>query len=984
MKNIAVWVLFLLLVLPNNLTLLAYDLTREKVCYVVPGAHLDDQWQWTLAQTTHEYVPNTLHTNFRYFEQYSEYKFNFEGAFRYWLTKNNGGPTPSRGYNANDWTTLKSYVQQGRWIPSGAFWSGCDVNIPSAEALIRQALYGQMFFGDEFGKKSNDVYLPDCFGFGYALPSVATHCGLKGFSTSKYEQWGGWTGVPFSIGRWIGVDGSSVIASLKPGDYGGGMDIRTWDGDELRSQTASFANGPGGQPGVWTTYDYAGTGDVGGGPSSEHVSALINRQRANDGNSIKVYTASSGQLFDDLTPAMVAALPQYEGELLLTKHGTGCLTSWAPMKLKNRRNEQRAALAEFAGVAANCFTKGSFAYPQDTIRHAWWRLLSHQFHDDLTGTSIPQAYTAFSLPGLDSSFRDFSHALDLANSAMAQSASQVLSTNASIEDGRVPIVLVNSLSFERTEIVEAVVNFGVAAPAGVRAFDQSGHEVAAQIVAVDGQNVSIAFVATVPSAGYAVYEVKPSAQTAVPDPSLTIDATTGVMENSFYKVTIDRNGDLASIIAKKATTGGQELLSSPCRLEMRPNEATMMAAWEVTYGSCTATPTFVSGNVRITAAESGPARISLKVTRNSGSSQFTQYIQLGAGEAGKRITICNEINWLSLGSLLKAGFPLTCSNPNATWDLGIGTIQRPNMAGNRYEVPGQQWADITNSNGVYGVSILNDCKYGWNKERDNKLNLTLIHSPDAQGYGYQGDLSSVPAVGIHKFTYAIYGHAGSWVNGTVREARSLNQPVYAYQTVAHAGTSSARSVSLLSVDTAQVDVMAIKKAEKSNNYIVRVREAMGKSINNAKLVFTKPVTSVVEVTGTEDLLAGATQPQISGNIISFNLTKYKPRAFSVDLGVASHVNPRLRDPIASSLKSYFTLYMTLGNKRAVVISIPADRSIRRVSITDVAGRHIRDLTPQNGHFYWDGRNRNGAPITQGMYLLRCETSHGQQAAFLSL
>src|SRR5262249_5836988 len=177
--------------------------------YVVGTAHLDTQWLWTIQDSIREYVPNTLHDNFKLFEKYPGYVFSFEGAFRYMLASE---------YDPRGYARLKDYIRQGRWRVAGSAVDAGDVNIPSPESLIRHVLYGNGFFRHEFGKTSADIYLPDCFGFGWALPTVAAHCGLRGFSTQKLT-WGSSVGVPFEIGLWEGVDGSALIAELAPGDY---------------------------------------------------------------------------------------------------------------------------------------------------------------------------------------------------------------------------------------------------------------------------------------------------------------------------------------------------------------------------------------------------------------------------------------------------------------------------------------------------------------------------------------------------------------------------------------------------------------------------------------------------------------------------------------------------------------------------------------------------------------------------------------------
>ena len=153
---------------------------KVKKLYLVSNAHLDTQWNWTIQDSIREYIYNTLVDNFNLIEKYPSYHMNFEGAFRYKLAKE---------YYPDLYEKLKQYIAEGRWSVAGSMWDACDTNVPSSEALMRQILYGNGFFEKEFGKRSLDVFLPDCFGFRYSLPSIAAHMGLIGFSTQKL-QWG--------------------------------------------------------------------------------------------------------------------------------------------------------------------------------------------------------------------------------------------------------------------------------------------------------------------------------------------------------------------------------------------------------------------------------------------------------------------------------------------------------------------------------------------------------------------------------------------------------------------------------------------------------------------------------------------------------------------------------------------------------------------------------------------------------------------------
>ena len=203
------------------------DLSRQPNLYVVGYAHLDTEWRWEYPQVINEYIRKTMEDNFKLFDKYPHYIFNFSGANRYRFMKE---------YFPADFAKLKGYVDAGRWFPAGSSMEEGDVNAPSAEAIIRQVLYGNDWFRKEFGKASAEYMLPDCFGFPASLPTILAHSGVKGFSTQKLV-WGSSAdagglespektpeGTPFNVGVWVGPDGESVLAGLNPGSYDGGIE----------------------------------------------------------------------------------------------------------------------------------------------------------------------------------------------------------------------------------------------------------------------------------------------------------------------------------------------------------------------------------------------------------------------------------------------------------------------------------------------------------------------------------------------------------------------------------------------------------------------------------------------------------------------------------------------------------------------------------------------------------------------------------------
>ena len=828
------------------------DPPTKPTLYLVATAHLDTQWNWTVQDTIRRFIPDTVHTNFKYFEKYPDYVFTWEGAIHYMWFKE---------YHPAEWPTLQEHVANGRWRLAGSWINAADTNMPSAESLIRQALYGKRFFRQEFGKTSQDIYLPDCFGFGFSLPSIGAHCGLKAFSTQKLT-WG--RPIPFPIGRWKGVDGSEILAGLNPGDYVTRLqsDISV-EPDWTREFTALG-------DGASVAFRYFGTGDVGGGPTEESVQNL---QRAlhNPAAKIAIRNTSADQLSRDLTPAQVAALPEYAGELLLRTHGTGCYTAQAAMKRFNRVNELLADAAEKAAVAADWL--GALAYPTERLREAWIRVLWHQFHDDLTGTSIPQAYQ-FSWNDEVASMNQFSGVLASSVSAVASAMNT--------QGAGVALVVYNPLSVARREPVEATVRFGGTLTASVRATDAvTGRDTPAQVIGREAGALRVLFLADVPPLGYKVFHVS-AAQAAAPEGG-SLAATRSTLENNRISARIDRNGDIASIYDKDAK---RELLRAPIMLELRGNYSPAWPAWEVLYETVQAPAREYVARPSVSVIERGPVRAALEITRRAAGSTFVQRVSLTEG--GDRVDVENDVDWRSPDSLLKVSFPLAASNPKATYDIGLGTIERTNNEPDKYEVPGQKWADLTDVSGAFGIGILNDSKYGWDKPSDDTLRLTLLHTPRPnRNYTYQ----SSNDLGRHRFTFAIAGHAGDWRQGRLpARAAQLNQPLIAFETTKHDGPLG-RSFSLLSLDdlAGQVTVAAVKNAEDSDEFVVRLQEQYGRPARTT-LRFPAGVTAAREINGAEEEVGPLPQPPPGRRdppgprpTLTVELKPYQPRTLAFRL-----------------------------------------------------------------------------------------------------
>jgi alpha-mannosidase len=827
----------------------APDLTREPTLYVVGYAHLDTQWRWTYPQVIREMLPATMRKNFRLFQLYPDYIFNFSGANRYRLMKE---------YYPAAFDSLKRYVAAGRWFPCGSSMEECDVNVPAAESIIRQVLYGNRFFQHELGRTSAEFMLPDCFGFPASLPGLLGHCGVQGFSTQKLT-WGSAVGIPFHVGVWEGLDGTGLLAALDAGDYGAEIH------HDLAADTTWTARleRNGRKSGVYADYMYYGTGDEGGSPTEESVQWL-EKSIASRGP-VRVLAATAERMFLDIPPARRDSLPRYRGDLLLTEHSAGSITSAGTMKRWNRKNEILADAAERAAVLAEWI--GGPAYPRRRMQDAWTLVLGCQFHDILPGTSHPQAY-AYSWNDEILAQNQFAGVLEAAAGAVAAG----LDTRA----GGVPLVVYNPLSIEREDVVEARVAFPGPAPAGVRVLGPTGAETPSQIVKTSGDSLTVLFLARVPSVGFAVYDVVPAPAAAPAGGPLRITARS--LENERYRVTLDSSGDVASIFDKRA---GRELLAAPARLAFLRDKPRAWPAWNVDWADRQKPPrAYLGGPGKVRILESGPVRVALEIRREGEGSRIAQIVRLAAGGAGERVEFAGDMDWQSRECDLKAVFPLTVANPVATYNWEAGTIQRGNNDPKKYEVPSHQWFDLTDRNGDYGVTVLSDCKYGSDKPDDNTLRLTLVRTPGT-GSSYQDQ--GTQDWGRHEILYGLAAHAGDWRRGeTDWQALRLNQPLIAFQTEGHTGALG-RSFSLLRTSTSRVRVMALKKAEDSDEIIVRLVELDGAPAHDVHITMPAGIAAARAVDGQERPLAAA---RLVGGEIVTDLPGYGLRTFALRPGKA--------------------------------------------------------------------------------------------------
>lgn len=671
---------------------------------------------------------------------------------------------------------------------------------------------------------------------------------------------------------------------------------------------------------------YYGTGDTGGSPNESSVKlmeAIVSGGQAvlgpgaaavkvGDGP-VRVVSATSDQMFRDISPEAKAKLPRYKGDLELTNHSAGSITSQAYMKGWNRRNEVLADDAERASVAADWL--GGRPYPRRRLNDAWALVMGGQFHDIIPGTSIPKAY--------EYSWNDEVLALNQFGGVLTSAVGSVATALDTRAQGAA-VIVTNGLSIPREDVVEASVEFAGGTPKAVRVFGPDGRETPAQLA-----GGKVVFLAKALSAGFAVYDIRPAESPM----ASALKAGPASLENSRYRVSLNEAGDVASIFDKAV---GRELLAAPARLEIKTDQPAQWPAWNMDWADQSRPArAYVGGPAKVRIVENGPARVALEVSRSAEGSTFVQTIRLMAGGASGRVEFATVIDWKTPASHVKAVFPLTARNNVATYNWDIGTIERPTDSEKQFEMPSHQWVDLTDASGAFGATILTGAKFGSDKPDDHTLRLTLVRTPGIEGgRGYTDQTSQ--DWGRHEIVYGLAGHIGDFRKGnTDWEALRLDQPPAVFLTPSHTGALG-KTFSLMTVSHGRVRALALKKAEQSDEVVVRLVEMSGKPAKGVKVSFAAPLTAAREVNGIEDAAGPA---RLAGGALVADFGPFEVRSFAVRLGPAP---ARTAPPAFAAVPLVYDVYAStrdgevpVGGFDAEGRSMPAEMLPARIAYNGI-------------------------------------------------
>lgn len=743
-------------------------------------SHIDVAWLWTLGQTRRK-AGRTFHTVLRLMEQFPDYHFTQSQPQLY-------------DYVLRDYPELfeaiRERVREGRWEVIGGMWVEADCNLSGPESLARQFLLGRSFFRKQFGAETESpvLWLPDVFGYAWSLPQLIKEAGMEYFFTIKIS-WNQYNRLPYDTFLWQGIDGSRVLTHFSTSPELGDPSLAGAATYNSKATPQCFM-------GTWKNFQQKelgrevlvayGYGDGGGGPTREMLENI--RESNKFPGMPRVEQKSVGDFFRKLEADCGENLPVWNGELYLELH-RGTYTTQSRNKRANRTSEFLLHDAEFLATLASVIVPG-FRYPKDELHHAWELVCLNQFHDIIPGSSIGDVYRE-SLEQYGEVRRSVETVRDNALSVIADRMDA-------------DICIVNPTSFALCDLAF----YSGDIPEGMEL--QRDDKMPVYQQRVEGGSLIYA-------GELEPYSITPLYPGETP-PELIFPLISGThfLESAELRVELNDRGDIIRIFDKIEE---REMLPDGAiagQFQAFMDRPVQWDAWDISpYYDDKMWLSEPASSIRV--VETGPLRVTIEVKRRILSSEYTQRISIE--RAKFRVDFDTTIDWRERHVLLKAAFPVNILSPTATYEIQWGQVQRPTHHNTswdwaRFETCAQKWVDL--SEGDYGVSLLNDCKYG-HDIHDNVMRISLLRSP--ANPDPEADL------GVHRFSYRLLMHNGGPGEKTICEAYALNDPLI----TVHRGktvTDNRFSGSFIRTEPSNVVIETVKAAEDGRGIIVRMYESL--------------------------------------------------------------------------------------------------------------------------------------------------------------
>ena len=809
---------------------------NDGVCvWAIGHTHIDVAWLWQIRHTRMK-TARSFSTVLDYMEQYPQYLFSSSQPQLFKFLKEDYPEV---------YEQVKARVKEGRFEAEGGMWLEADCNLISGESMVRQLMDGKQFLLSEFGVDSVVLWLPDVFGYSAAMPQILKKAGVDYFITSKIS-WNDTNRMPNDTFLWEGIDGTEILSYFHtaPG-FGQAEDMfkATYNAD-MRPEVVLRA---------WEKYQNKainnvvmmsyGWGDGGGGPTKEQIE-YAKRLENGLGTVPKVHLGGMRGFIQRVEENVQknARLPKWVGELYLEFH-RGTYTSMARNKKYNRNCEMLLRSLEYLYLIKDELLETE-DYPQGALHDAWETVLLNQFHDIIPGSSIKEVY--------DDSKAQYDALIGILSKRLEQVVSELSGKVKLVEDA---VIVFNDSGKLREDVLITTLPEGVMA-----VIDDDGQFYPVQKLA-DGS--SIFYAAGVPAFGYKTFYFSDTIEE-----QRTVPQTERLVDTPFFTVRFDENMEITSLYDKQnnreVVTEG-ERFNKLIAFEDKPP---YFDAWELSpyYRD---KPYPVTGVVSAKVTENGPVCVVVEIVRNYMDSLIRQEIWFYHNI--DRIDFKTHIDWRETQTHLCAQFPADIHNDKAVFEIQYGNLERPTHSNTswdaaKFEVCAHKWIDFSEYG--YGVSLLNDCKYGF-RVKDGIMELAMLKS--AVYPNPEADKEE------HDFVYSIYPHKGTFKEArTVEYAYNLNTPLLSAVRGQQQGTLSS-SLETVSVDTDNIQIEVIKKAENGDGSIIRLYEFKNKRAE-AVLTFCNSINEAEEC----DLLENRIKSlEVQENQVKFTVKPYEIKTIRI-------------------------------------------------------------------------------------------------------
>ena len=779
--------------------------TDEGVVDCVASTHIDVAWLWRFKDTIRKAGRSALN-QLRLMERFDEFTFSLSQPSVYNYIKE---------VYPDIFAQIRQRVKEDRWRLVGPMWVESDLNISGAESLVREFLYGHAFFLAEFGKTSDVCWIPDSFGFPASLPQIFRKCGMKGFYTTKV-RWQTANEFPYNVFVWEGIDGSDLYATvpLTRDCYNNAIDnenVRLVSDKMQQKQTWDHA---------LMSYGY---GDGGGGATAEMLQNYRLLQTAPGMPAVRLIKAED--YFTALSEKR-DRLPVWKGELCVETH-QGTYTTIADVKRNNRYAEAAFRTLDLLSVLAGL--QGKDADYAQTVRH-WKDLLLCQFHDVLPGSSIDGVY--------DDAEKIYAELFRYASRKEKQLIGDVLRADAADK-----VSVYNPNSFTGSMYVKVSPKY-----AGCAFTD--GETVSDVLTDADGGCVFLA-------GDVSGFGTKTYTKCAPEQKELRIFASeengTVRVDAPHFRFVVRADGTLGDFYDKRADRTVGDALNTFLTYKDGPEDED---AWNIDK-EYKLRPVDMHWQDSVRLLHADGERVIVRITKRHGDTVLSQDMIAYADIA--RVDFVSHIDWQEKYKILQVSFPVRVAATQASYEIAYGIVRRNTHANTpaekwKHEYAAHRFTDL--SDDVYGVAILNDCKYGHNVI-DSSMVMTLFRNTD--------NPSRFRDTGRHDFAYALLPHVGGLSQGKVAQHGYLfNSPFIVFE-----GESSAKPVVSLSNEGMIVD--CVKPAEDGVGFIVRMYEPYG--VPGRTVLRVPDGMQIAEVTPLEEPLANC-----SGEI---EYTPFDMRTFRV-------------------------------------------------------------------------------------------------------